>query len=86
MKKTRTRLWSILLTVAMLLTLLPTTALAGDNVAQIVGREGGYETLQAAIEAAGNTASKITLLKDVENGSGIKITEGQDITHRSCRL
>ena len=28
MKKTRTRLWSLLLTVAMLLTLLPTTALA----------------------------------------------------------
>ena len=32
MKKTRTRLWSLLLTVAMLLTLLPTTALAVDTL------------------------------------------------------
>lgn len=36
MKKTRTRLWSLLLTVAMLLTLLPTTALAADTLPEAV--------------------------------------------------
>ena len=55
---------SILLTLAMALTLLPTAAMAeGEEVAQI--DETKYETLVKAVEAATDGAT-ITLLKDAE--------------------
>lgn len=80
MKKTRTRLWSILLTVAMLLTLLPTTALAGEGDVAQVG-DATYATLQNAIEAANTSGGTITLLDDITldstlvlSGSTIDIT------------
>ena len=59
MKKTRTRLWSLLLTVAMLLTLLPTTALAGDETA--------YTALKEAVEAAPANGKQtvVTLTGDI---------------------
>ena len=49
MKKTRTRLWSILLTVAMLLTLLPATALAAETPNNDMGISYSFE--QALREA-----------------------------------
>ena len=70
MKKTRTRLWSLLLTVAMLLTLLPTTALAEEGDVAQVG-DATYATLQNAIEAAGN-GDTVTLLKDA-SGDGVVV-------------
>ena len=80
MKKTRTRLWSLLLTVAMLLTLLPTTALAGEGDVAQVG-DATYATLQNAIEAANTSGGTITLLDDITldstlvlSGSTIDIT------------
>lgn len=102
MKKTRTRLWSLLLTVAMLLTLLPTTALAeGENleesttgttqesttpetkvenpVARLESTGEEFETLQAAIDAA-EDGDTVTLLEDVDNGDGIIIESGTNIT------
>ena len=60
MKKTRTRLWSLLLTVAMLLTLLPTTALAREETAEVATRK----ELQSALE--NETVSRIVLTGDIE--------------------
>ena len=55
---------SILLTLAMALTLLPVSAMAeGEEVAQI--GETKYATLQAAVNAATTENSTVTLLKDV---------------------
>lgn len=102
MKKTRTRLWSLLLTVAMLLTMLPATALAeGENleesttgttqesttpetkvenpVARLESKGEEFETLQAAIDAA-EDGDTVTLLEDVDNGDGIIIESGTNIT------
>lgn len=102
MKKTRTRLWSLLLTVAMLLTMLPATALAaGENleesttgttqesttpetkvenpVARLESTGEEFETLQAAIDAA-EDGDTVTLLEDVDNGDGIIIESGTNIT------
>ena len=76
MKKTRTRLWSLLLTVAMLLTLLPTTALAEEGDVAQVG-DATYATLQNAIEAAGN-GDTVTLLKDA-SGDGVVVPSGSNI-------
>lgn len=80
MKKTRTRLWSLLLTVAMLLTMLPATALAGEGDVAQVG-DATYATLQEAIEAANTSGGTITLLDDITldstlvlSGSTIDIT------------
>ena len=76
MQKTRTRLWSVLLTVAMLLTLLPTTALAEEGDVAQVG-DATYATLQNAIEAAGN-GDTVTLLKDA-SGDGVVVPSGSNI-------
>lgn len=82
MKKTRTRLWSLLLTVAMLLTLLPTTALAGGeecteesctHVAAIGTTH--YDSLADAVAAVHQKTgdermegTTITLLRDATGG------------------
>lgn len=86
MKKTRTRLWSLLLTVAMLLTLLPTTALAegetcdgGDDCKHVAAIENThYDSLQEAVTAAGTTKSTITLLRDA-SGNGVKVPSNRNI-------
>lgn len=86
MKKTRTRLWSLLLTVAMLLTLLPATALAGEgDVAQIVGQEGGYKTLQEAINAA-TSGQTVELLQNVTVAETIEIDEDLTIDLNGCTI
>ena len=68
---------SILLTLAMALTLLPVSAMAeGEEVAQI--GETKYATLQAAVNAATTENSTVTLLKDVTED--ITIPTGKNIT------
>ena len=70
---------SILLTLAMALTLLPTAAMAeGEEVAQI--GETKYATLAEAVEAVpmDSTETEIVLLKDYI-GSGIKVVAGKNI-------
>lgn len=53
-------------------------AVEGENVAQIGNVE--YETLAEAVQAVptNNTETTITLLKDVDNGTGFKATSGQN--------
>ena len=78
---------SILLTLAMVLTLLPTAAMAEETpveapaetkVAQIGDKQ--YATLAAAVEAVptDNAETEIVLLKDY-TGSGIKVVAGKNI-------
>ena len=70
---------SILLTLAMALTLLPVSAMAeGEEVAQI--GETKYATLAEAVEAVptDNTKTEIVLLEDYI-GSGIKVVAGKNI-------
>ena len=68
---------SILLTLAMALTLLPVSAMAeGEEVAQI--GETKYATLQEAVNAATTENSTVTLLKDVTED--ITIPTGKNIT------
>ena len=70
---------SILLTLAMALTLLPVSAMAeGEEVAQI--GETKYATLAEAVEAVptNNTETEIVLLKDY-SGSGIKVVADKNI-------
>ena len=70
---------SILLTLAMVLTLLPVSAMAeGEEVAQI--GETKYATLAEAVEAVptDNTKTEIVLLEDYI-GSGIKVVAGKNI-------
>ena len=70
---------SILLTLAMVLTLLPVSAMAeGEEVAQIGERK--YATLAEAVEAVptDNTKTEIVLLEDYI-GSGIKVVAGKNI-------
>ena len=64
MKNVRKRFLSALLALALVLALVPVTAAADGPVAQIGGTK--YETLQAAIEAAGTgVGTNIILLQDV---------------------
>ena len=68
---------SILLTLAMALTLLPTAAMAeGEEVAQI--GETKYTTLQEAVNAATTENSTVMLLKDVTED--ITIPTGKNVT------
>ena len=55
----------------------PTTQ-APENVAAIIGTTT-YETLAAAVQAA-ESGDTVTLLKDVENGSGIKVESNKSLT------
>ena len=76
------KLLSVLLTLCLAFSLLPTAALAdeGDasgNVAKI--GEQGYATLQAAINAATTENSTVTLLKDVTELETISITGGKKV-------
>ena len=78
MKKARTRLWGILLVLIMLLSLMPVTALAADGDVAQVG-EKTYETLQEAIDAAGES-DEISLLKDAElTGTYVMNLDGKTI-------
>ena len=71
---------SILLTLAMALTLLPTAAMAEGETATVakVG-ETEYATLQAAVNAATTENSTVTLLKDVTELETISITGGKKV-------
>ena len=74
MKKTRTRIGSILLALALVLTLLPATALAAgvecsdgaDCTHEAAIGSTHYETLQEALNAATN-GDTVKLLKDIDN-------------------
>ena len=85
MKKTRTRLWSLLLTVAMLLTLLPTTALAGGEpfvemtIEGISEQYSDQEDFFSALQAAEGKID-VKLLADVEVAGAIPVEEGQIVT------
>ena len=76
MRKIRARLGSILLALAMLLSLLPVTALAADNsVAKIGNTE--YTTLQDAFDNAdGDT---VTLLTDVYLTESVNISASKTV-------
>ena len=54
------------------------TTQAPENVAAIIGT-ATYETLAAAVQAA-ESGDTVTLLKDVENGSGIKVESNKNLT------
>ena len=68
------KLLSILLCLAMALSLLPTAALAEETTENSVkiGETAGYETLDAAITAAGDDDT-ITILKPAKEESGYKL-------------
>ena len=89
MRKTRMRVWSILLTVLMLLTLLPISAMAAEGAdcdgvncnhsVQMNGKH--YASLREAIsEVATNQEATIVMLKDETNVESIDITNGKKIT------
>ena len=60
------KILTLLLALAMVLTMLPMTALAADgNVAEVNGQ--GYSTLQSAINAV-QTAGTVKLLENVKKG------------------
>lgn len=76
MKKTRTRIGSILLAIALVLSLLPVTAMAEEGDA--------YTTLKEAVEAAptNGTRTTITLTGDISGLTTeqiLTIKEGQNI-------
>ena len=79
------KLLSILLTLAMMLTLLPATAMAegNENVAKI--GDIGYETLEAAIKEAADNAT-ITLERSVEVSSAIFIEKTLTIDLNGCNI
>ena len=69
---------SILLTLAMALTLLPTAAMAEGETAVAKVGETEYATLQEAVNAATTENSTVTLLKDVTED--ITIPTGKNVT------
>lgn len=75
----RTRIFSILLTCAMLLSLLPATALAAEgDVAEVDGT--GYATLAGAVEAAAS-GQTVKLLTDTDiSTTGLVIPSGKSLT------
>lgn len=79
------KLLSILLTLAMMLTLLPATAMAegNENVAKIGDK--GYKTLEAAIKEAADNAT-ITLERSVEVSSAIFIGKTLTIDLKGCDI
>ena len=77
MRKIRTRAFSILLTCAMLLSLLPMTALAADNVAEVNGI--GYATLAEAF-ANVESGGTVIMLKDTEVSDPITVDKGKTVT------
>ena len=90
------KLLSILLTLAMMLTLLPATAMAEGNETVAKIGDVGYETLEAAIKDAADNAT-ITLERSIEVSSAISIGKtltidlnGFDITGKNgeagCRV
>lgn len=93
MQKTRTRLWSVLLTVAMLLTLLPATALAADEpfvemtIEGISEQYSDQEDFFSALQAAEGKID-VKLLTDVEVAGVIPVEEDQIVTLdlNGCRL
>ena len=79
MKRLRTRLFSIAMAFAMLIGLLPVTALAAEgSAASINGAE--YATLAEAFAAVKDEAVTVTLLRDTEVPSPITIAEGKTVT------
>lgn len=73
------KLLSVLLTLCLAFSLLPTAALAEEpaNVAEVNGTK--YATLQAAVNAATTENSTVTLLKDVTELETISITGGKKV-------
>ena len=72
------KLLSILLTLCLAFSLLPTAALAdGENVAKVGDTE--YATLAEAVNAATTENSTVTLLKDVTKLETISITGGKKV-------
>ena len=72
------KLLSILLTLCLAFSLLPTTALAdGEKVAQV--GEMKYATLAGAIDAVSDDNNTVTLLKDVTELETISITGGKKV-------
>ena len=73
------KLLSVLLTLCLTFSLLPTAALAEEpaNVAEVNGTK--YATLQAAVNAATTENSTVTLLKDVTELETISITGGKKV-------
>lgn len=70
------KILTLLLALAMVLTMLPMTALAADgNVAEVNGQ--GYSTLQAAIDAA-NSGDTVKLIANVVQNTQLSIDK--DIT------
>ena len=83
MRKTRMRVWSILLTVLMLLTMLPVSAMAAEEteyVAEFNGKK--YISLAEAVEAVTKSETKsgtVTLLKDTSGaGIGLFASDGDE--------
>lgn len=86
MRKARTRIWSVLLAFAMVLTMLPATALAGEGVAfaemTIDGTTVQYNNQQTflfALQAAEGKTIAVKLLSDVEVAGYIPIDVSQRV-------
>lgn len=75
----RTRIFSILMTCAMLLSLLPATAIAAEgDVAEVNGT--GYGTLAGAVEAAAS-GQTVKMLTDTDiSTTGLKIPIDKSLT------
>ncbi len=87
MKRTTGKVLGLLLTLVMLVSLLPTVALAASTAENPVARIGldDYNTLGEAVQAAAQDPDKeeepvvIKLLHDVEDGSGVIVPEKSNI-------
>jgi len=73
----KTKLLAIFLTICMVVTLVPMTALADGDVASVGSTT--YSTLEAAIGAAGS-GDTVTLLQDVTPSASISIPAGKTLT------
>ncbi len=91
MKKKTTKIISIILSVLLIFSVMPMTALATDSVASVTTSTGevtDYTDLtEAFYAAAGSADSKITLLSDVDlNWSGIEISNYTGFTSGNFTL
>ena len=78
MKNKRIYLLGILLiAIIALIAIIPTNSNATDAVAKIEGKDGTYETLEAAVNAAEN-GETVTLLKSSE-GNGMRIDNNKNV-------
>ena len=80
-KKFATRFLSWVMAAAMVISMLPLSAMAaapGGNVAEVNGT--GYSTLGAAIDAVGNEPTTIKLLRDFDLDARISVVDNKNIT------